>query len=174
MPSSRTADPGTHYLLKHWRESVPDDRLAHLIRDVARAQMRALHQRLLPMGVSFGHWTFLRILWMRDGLTQKELSDLAGVMESTTFSAMKAMEASGLIERRHLAGNRKSIHVFLTKTGRSLEKKLVPLAEEVNHISVRGISESTIVSLRKSLMLMIENLAAEEYKENTEGDREST
>ena len=152
----------THQLLKHWRESVPDDRLAHLVRDVARAQMRALQQRLAPYGVSFGHWTFLRILWIRDGLTQKELSDLAGVMEPTTFSAVKAMETMGLIERRQREGNRKNMHVFLTPAGRALEKKLVPLAEEVNHISMRGLSDKAAATLRKSLLSMIENLAAEE------------
>ncbi len=154
--------PDTLQLLKHWRESVPDDRLAHLIRDVARAQMRALQQRLTPHGVSFGHWTFLRILWIRDGLTQKELSDLAGVMEPTTFSAVKAMEQMGLIERRQLAGNRKNMHVFLTPAGRALEKTLVPLAEEVNRISVEGIPAKTVAVLRKSLLAMIENLAREE------------
>lgn len=152
----------TQKLLKHWRESVPQDRLAHLIRDVARAQQKALQQRLAQHGVSFGHWTFLRILWISDGLTQKELSDFAGVMEPTTFSAVKAMEQMGLIERRQLAGNRKNMHVFLTPAGRALEKKLVPLAEEVNAISVRGMPDKTVATLRKSLLLMIENLAAEE------------
>lgn len=160
----------THDLLRHWRESVPDDRLAHLIRDVARAQMRALQQRLTQHGVSFGHWTFLRILWIRDGLTQKELSDLAGVMEPTTFSAVKAMEQMGLIERRQLPGNRKNMHVYLTATGRALERKLVPLAEEVNHISVAGIPDKTVVLLRKALLTMIENLALEESGAAPEGE----
>jgi DNA-binding MarR family transcriptional regulator len=155
-------DHHTQTLLHHWREAVPDDRLAHLIRDVARAQMRALQQRLVPHGVSFGHWTFLRILWIRDGLTQKELSELAGVMEPTTFSAMKAMESAGLIERRHLPGNRKNIHVYLTAAGRALKQQLVPLAEEVNHISVDGIPDKTIALVRKSLLTMIENLAVDE------------
>ncbi|WP_137917454.1 MarR family transcriptional regulator [Hydrogenophaga sp. 2FB] len=152
----------TRHLLRHWREAVPQDRLAHLIRDVARAQMRALQVKLAVHGVSFGHWTFLRILWIQDGLTQRELSDLAGVMEPTTFSAVKAMEAMGLIERRQLAGNRKNMHVFLLPAGRSLEKLLVPLAEEVNQTSVRGISERSVALIRKSLLSMIENLAAEE------------
>jgi DNA-binding MarR family transcriptional regulator len=149
-------------LLQHWRESVPNDRLAHLIRDLARAQQRALQQRLAPFDVSFGHWTFLRILWLKDGLTQKELSDLAGVMEPTTFSAVRAMETMGLIERRQLAGNRKNMHVFLTDTGRALEKKLVPLAEEVNHISVAGLPAATVKSLRQTLLTMMENLAQDQ------------
>ena len=152
----------TLQVLRHWRESVPNDRLAHLIRDVARSQMRALQHRLSEHGVSFGHWTFLRILWNRDGLTQKELSDLAGVMEPTTFSAVKAMEQMGLIERRQLPGNRKNMHVFLTPAGRALEEALVPLAEEVNDISVRGIPEKDLAVLRRSLIMMIEDLAQEE------------
>jgi DNA-binding MarR family transcriptional regulator len=109
--------------------------------------------------VSFGHWTFLRILWLKDGLTQRELSELAGVMEPTTFAAVKAMEQMGLVERRQLAGNRKNMHVFLTRAGRALEKKLVPLAEEVNHISVAGSTEAQVQAMRQFLLLMLENLA---------------
>lgn len=153
---------GTERLLHHWREVLPDDRLAHLIRDVARMQMRALQQRLAMHDVSFGHWTFLRILWVNDGLTQRELSESAGVMEPTTFSAVKAMEAAGLIERRQLAGNRKNVHVFLTDKGRALEPLLVPMAEEVNAVSMRGMPPRTIDTVRKALLGMIENLAAED------------
>lgn len=154
----------TKALLHHWREILPKDRLAHLIRDVARMQTRALQTRLSEHGVSFGHWTFLRILWVQDGLTQRELSESAGVMEPTTFSAVKAMEGLGLIERRHLAGNRKNMHVFLTQKGRALEAALVPLAENVNAISVQGMSPRTIATVRKALLGMIENLADDESK----------
>ena len=125
--------------------------------------MRSLQQRLQVHDVSFGHWTFLRILWIQDGLTQRELSDLAGVMEPTTFVAVKAMEKMGLIERRQLPGNRKNMHVFLTPQGRSLQEVLVPLAEEVNRISVAGLSERSVADVRRSLLKMIENLAADEY-----------
>ena len=123
--------------------------------------MRALQTRLAEHGMSFGHWTFLRILWLKDGLTQRELSELAGVMEPTTFAAVKTMETMGLIERRQLAGNRKNMYVFLTRNGRALEKKLVPLAEEVNHISVAGSTEAQVQSLRQALLRMLENLAAD-------------
>jgi DNA-binding MarR family transcriptional regulator len=138
-------------LLQHWREAVPEDRLAHLIRDVARAEH----------GVSFGHWTFLRILWLKDGLTQRDLSELAGVMEPTTFAAVKAMEGMGLVERRQLAGNRKNMHVFLTRAGRGLQKKLVPLAEEVNRISVAGSSAAQVQATRQFLLKVLENLASD-------------
>ncbi len=152
----------TQNILHHWREAVPNDRLAHLIRDAARAFHRALQVRLAQHGVPFGHWTFLRILWESDGLTQKELSERAGVMEPTTFSAMKAMEALGYIERRQLPTNKKNMYVHLTDQGRALKKLLVPLAEETNNVSIEGISGDDLKTTRRVLLAMIENLARDE------------
>src|SRR5258705_2459548 len=142
----------TQEILRHWREAVPEDRLAHLVKDATRALVRALQMRLVEHGVSFGHWTFLRILWEHDGLTQRELSVHAGVMEPTTFSALKAMEQLGYITRRQMPDNRKNIYVFLTAKGRALKEKLVPLAEEVNRVAVTGISPADIARSREILI----------------------
>ena len=152
----------TQNIIHHWREAVPDDRLAHLIRDASRAFRRALQIRLARHGVPFGHWRFLRILWDTDGLTQKELSARAGVMEPTTFTAMKAMEALGYIERRQLATNKKNVYNYLTDTGRALKNRLVPLAEDTNHISIRNVDPAALAIARRVLLSMIENLAQDE------------
>jgi DNA-binding MarR family transcriptional regulator len=151
----------TRHILRHWQEAVPNDRLAHLVRDAGRAYTRALQVRLAQHDVPFGHWTFLRILWEKDGITQRELSDRAGVMEPTTFSAIKNMEALGYVERRQLLDNKKNMYVFLTPLGRSLKKKLIPLAEETNHVSIRGVSAADIQTTRHVLLAILNNLASE-------------
>ena len=158
----KRASSGTQSILRHWREAVPDDRLAHLVKDATRALVRALQMRLAAHAVSFGHWTFLRILWEGDGLTQRELSEQAGVMEPTTFSALKAMERLGYIRRRRLGGDRKKIYVLLTPKGRRLRRQLVPLAEDVNNIAVRGVRAAEIPVARGVLLAIIENLARDE------------
>ena len=146
-------------ILHHWREAVPDDRFAHLVKDATRSFQRSLQMRLADFEVPFGHWTFLRVLWEHDGLTQKQLSDEVGVMEPTTFAAVKAMESRGWVERRQLAKNRKNVHVFLTGTGRALKAKLVPLAEEVNCLAVAGLSPEDISTARRVLLAIITQLA---------------
>jgi MarR family transcriptional regulator, organic hydroperoxide resistance regulator len=125
--------------VKPWQKAIPKDRLAHLIKDATRSLVRALSLRLAEHEVSFGHWTFLRILWEHDGLTQRELSEQAGVMEPTTFSAIKAMEELGYVTRRQMPENRKNVYVHLTPQGRALKERLVPLAEEVNRVATRGV-----------------------------------
>ncbi len=157
-------DADTERLLRHWRDAVPNDRMAHLVKDATRALVRALQMRLAEHDVSFGHWTFLRILWEDDGLTQRELSREAGVMEPTTFAALKAMEARGYVVRRQLAGNRRKVHIFLTAQGRALKRRLVPLAEDVNRIAVRGVAVADIVATRKTLLAVLVNLARDELQ----------
>lgn len=154
----------TEAILRHWREAVPNDRLAHLVKDAARALVRALGVRLAEHKVSFGHWAFLRILWEGDGLTQRELSEQAGVMEPTTFAAIKAMERLGYVTRRQLGNDRKKVYVFLTPKGRMLKSRLVPLAEDVNNIAVEGLAPEQIATARKVLLAIIENMARDEQE----------
>jgi DNA-binding MarR family transcriptional regulator len=154
----------TQRLLRHWREAVPDDRMAHLVKDATRALVRALQTRLATRGVPFGHWTFLRILWESEGLTQRELSREAGVMEPTTFTALKAMESRGYVVRRQRAGNRRKVHIFLTAKGRSLKRTLVPLAEAVNRVAVRGVASGDIAATRRTLVSVLVNLARDEMR----------
>lgn len=164
MPTStpaREADISKR-LLKHWHEAVPNDRMAHLVKDATRSFLRSLQARLTPHGVSLGHWTFLRILWEQDGITQRVLSHEAGVMEPTTVVALRGMEQLGYITRERLPDNRKNIYVFLTPRGKGLKKKLVPLAEEVNALAVRRMSAADVAHTRRCLLLMLDNLASDE------------
>ncbi|HEX9395978.1 MAG TPA: MarR family transcriptional regulator [Burkholderiales bacterium] len=108
--------------------------------------------------MSFGHWTFLRILWERDGHTQRELSGEAGVMEPTTAAALKAMEKLGYVSRSRRGGNRKNVHVHLTRKGRALRARLEPLAEEVNRMAVRGVRAGDVAAMRRALLAIIGNL----------------
>lgn len=152
----------TTHILRRWRETVPNDRMAHLIRDTERAFRKALQMRLATYEVPFGHWVFLRVLWVSDGITQKELSEHAGVMEPTTFAAMKAMELRGYIVRKQLLTNRKNVYIHLTAKGRALKNKLAPLAEETNRVSTRNVPPEDLAITRRVLLSMLENLAADE------------
>ena len=155
-------------VLRHWHEAVPDDRMAHLVKDASRAFLRSLQTRLAAHGVSLGHWVFLRILWQCDVaragptksalLTKRELSIEAGVMESTTFVALRAMAALGHVVLEQAPDNRKNVYVRLTPQGRALEQVLVPLAREVNGVALAGLADADIAATRRCLLAMVDNL----------------
>jgi DNA-binding MarR family transcriptional regulator len=145
-------------ILSHWQQTLGEDRIAHLIKDTSKSLLRGLQDRIAEHGVSIGHWFFLRVLWHKDGLTKRELSIQAGVMEPTTFTALNAMQAAGLIEFHKHDGNKKNIYVFLTPKGKALEQVLIPLAEEVNDVAAQGISLDDLKTTRRVLLQMLENL----------------
>jgi DNA-binding MarR family transcriptional regulator len=98
-------------VLRHWHEAVPNDRIAHLVKDATRAFLRSLQIRLARHDVQLGHWAFLRVLWQRDGITKRELSFEAGVMEPTTVVALRSMESLGYVTLQQLPENRKKVYV---------------------------------------------------------------
>lgn len=106
------------------------------------------------------------MLWTYDGITQRQLSQEVGVMEPTTFSAVRTLESLGVVERRRLDGNRKNNYVYLTKKGHGLQQKLLPLAEVVNSVSVHGIPEEDIATISRVLRAIIGNLAQDESESN--------
>jgi DNA-binding MarR family transcriptional regulator len=134
------------------------DRLAHLVKDASKLLYRALQTRLAKHSIAYGHWTFLRILWKRDAISQTELSQLAGVMTPSTFSAVRSMEQLGYVVRRQKRSNRKKIYIHLTPAGRALERELVPLAIEVNRIATNGLTKREVAHFRNVLINMIKKL----------------
>ncbi|MPZ38058.1 MAG: MarR family transcriptional regulator [Rhizobiales bacterium] len=134
------------------------DRLAHLVKDAGKALSRALQVRLAERSVAYGHWKFLRILWKHDGISQTELSRLAGVMTPSTFAAVQSMEELGYIVRKRKPENRKTIYIWLTPAGKALEADLVPLAIDVNRVATKGLSLRQIDEFRNTLIKIIDNL----------------
>jgi DNA-binding MarR family transcriptional regulator len=155
-PVEKTAE-----IAKHWRDVLHDERMTHLIKDAFRCTSSALQRRLRKYSVLYGHWTFLRILWQTDGVTQRQLADRAGVTEPATFSALQAMEKIGYITRQKMPDNKKQIRVFLTPKGTALRAQIVPAAEEINRIALAGISAEDVAATRRTLLALVENLAGD-------------
>jgi DNA-binding MarR family transcriptional regulator len=161
-PRATKANGGVWRVGNNSANAAHEERFAHLVKLAARGLARALQMRLTEHAVSYGHWTFLRILWEEEGLTQRELSARAGVMEPTTFAALKAMAQRGYVTRRRNPQSRKEMQVFLTPQGRALQAKLVLLAEEINDVALRGVAAADIAATRRTLLALINNLLADE------------
>ncbi len=144
---------------RHWREVLHDERITHVIKSAFRCTSSALQRSLRKHSVLYGHWTFLRILWQTDGVTQRQLSEQAGVTEPSTFSALQAMEKLGYITRQKMPDNKKQIRVFLTSKGTALRSQIVPAAEVINRVALAGIPPEDIAVTRRTLLALVENLA---------------
>src|ERR1700734_932703 len=130
----------------------------YLVRDAHRAFQRLLERRIGPFGVTRGQWYFLRVLWITDGLSQRELSARVGMMEPTTVIALRSMEKSGLIRRVRGDDDRRKVRVFLTAKAKRLRGELLGVARTITDEAEEGVAPRDLAAFRRIVARMTENL----------------
>jgi len=140
-PSDGVQEEGVN---EHRPALAPEASVAFQVRRAHLAFERMMTVRLSKHGVKAGYYNYLRALWIREGVTQKELSDATRVTETTTVAMLKGMANEGLIDRVRDEVDQRKIVVTLTELGKSLEPALMPYAIEINGIATRGISPAQV------------------------------
>lgn len=82
------------------------------------------------------------------------------------------MEKKGLIERRMLNGNRRTLHVFLTEQGKSSRDLVKTAFSCIEDQGVSGISPEEYDAFMKTCRKIYENLMKPEQNEKLEEERE--
>lgn len=132
--------------------------IGHLTRVNFRVFSRVLEQLTLPHGVSSGQWRLLRVLWEKDNITQRELSDQAGTTEATTAIAVRSLVEAKLATRVPSKKDKRKVHIRLTAHARRLKDKLMPEVIKVNEIAMAGIDPQEVAITRKVLAQSYKNL----------------
>jgi len=140
------------------RAFPPELSSGYLVRDAQRAFQDLLEKRIAPFGVTRGQWYFLRVLWIEDGLSQRELSARVGMMEPTTVIALRGMEKAGLIRRVRSREDRRRARVSLTPQGRRLQRRLLPVARRIVEQAEKGIDRRSLETFRAAITRMTRNL----------------
>ncbi len=129
-----------------------------LVRDANRAFQRLLEKRIAAHGLKRGQWYFLRVLWIEDGLTQRELSARVGTMEPTTVIALRSMEKSGLVRRVRDADDKRKSQVWLTPKAKRMRSDLLRIARGITDEAETGISRDELAQFRRVIARMTANL----------------
>ena len=139
----------------------PEESLGYQVRRCHRRFDRLLNAVLAREGLKAGYWYYLRVLWLEDGLTQKQLSDRTNVAENTTAVMINGMVADGLVERRQQLGDRRKQNIVLTERGRELETRLMHHATSINDLASADIPADEVAICLSVLARVSRNLAAE-------------
>ena len=135
--------------------------LAFLTREITMYYTRNLQNAIAPYGILIGQYHFLRVLWEKDEITQRELAATVGMKESTTFTALAGMEKQGLLTRKRDSDDRRKMTVKLTDKGRGLKPKLIPIAKAVNDRPLTGLAPEQVSDLKTMLETLRNNLVGE-------------
>jgi MarR family transcriptional regulator, organic hydroperoxide resistance regulator len=136
----------------------PHRSLGHQVRRCHRMFDRVLSAHLVNHDLNSGFWYYLRALWIQDGRTQKELSDVTNVAENTTVTMINLMIERGLVERARDPVDGRKLRISLTPRGRKLETELIRYAVGINALATEGIARSDVETCLSVLTRVAENL----------------
>lgn len=137
---------------------VAETSLINLLSQICRLEHARSHELLDELGLYRGQHRILFALWKQDGLTHTELSEYAHVKPATITTTIQRMEAAGLIERRHDAEDQRISRVFLTETGRGLQRDVEKMSEKIEGEVFAEITQQEQMLLRRLFLQMRDNL----------------
>lgn len=139
---------------------VVDNALGFWIHRVYQASRNEMFRRFREVGedVTPEQWAVLIRLWERDRRPQSELSDATFRDRPTMSRILDGMEERGLLERHVDPDDSRVRIVRLTRKGKALQPKLVPVAQDIVERMVHGIDERALSTTRETLRRMFANL----------------
>ncbi len=103
-------------------------------------------------------WIVLVQLWREDGQSQSALSELTLRDRPTMSRILDTMEKSGLVERAINDRDARSRLIRLTRKGKALQAKLVPVAKQLIARLEADIAERDLEVTHRTLARMFANL----------------
>ena len=138
--------------------ALTDRSLSFLVRQAHRAFVTRLADRLVPHGVSAAEWAVLRRLWQQEGFTQVDLADRMRVRKASLTAVLTSLERKGFMRRTRRGEDLRKYHLYLTKRGRELKEKLLPIGAAINREAVAGIDPHDAALVAFLLEKVVANL----------------
>lgn len=140
--------------------TAPLFKFGYLVHDVSRIRRTVMDQAMRPLGITRSQWTVLSALSRggNDGMMQVDLARLLELGKVTVGGLIDRLEATGHVERRSDASDRRVKRVFITEQGFGLLDAMIALAAQLNDRILEGISrehqrdaENVLYKVKKNL-----------------------
>lgn len=132
-----------------------------LMANQALVQKRII-EKLKDTNLTIGQPKVLDFLKEQDGISQKDIAKGCMIEQASLTSILHRMEDLGMIERKMINGNRRSLYVYLTEYGRELALKVDNAFKEIESNAFAGISEEEIKQFMKIFLKIEGNLLGRE------------
>ncbi|MEU8577432.1 MarR family winged helix-turn-helix transcriptional regulator [Streptomyces asoensis] len=128
----------------HLPDAARDGRLSYAVFQLARAHRGHAAAMLRALNLHPGQELLLMQLFDRDGQTQGELLERAGLDHSTVSKSLRRMQEAGLLTREPAAHDRRVMVVSLTDAGRALREPIADMWRTLERISVRDLTPEQV------------------------------
>lgn len=119
---------------------------------------KKLFSYLKPSDLTLGQPKVLDYLKDHDGMTQKDIAKACEIEPTSAARVLQGMEDKGIIERKRLNGNRRSLHVFLTGEGQKLQREVEEAFQKLEQEAFYGMNSEEISCFMDAFSRIYNNL----------------
>ena len=136
--------------------------IGFMVNRTAKTIVKAMDTELRKkVGITFGQWKVIVMLYNQNGLTQKEIADRLDLEGPTLIPIIDKMEKEGFVVRRVDATDRRNNRIYYTEKSSELWDKMIECALKIRQVSIRDISEEDIVFMISILEKIRHNIKLE-------------
>lgn len=142
------------------RPSAQQFTFGYLVHDVSRIRRTIMDLLMRPYDITRSQWSVLSTLSRagNDGMMQVDLARLMEVGKVTVGGLIDRLEASGHVERRADAYDRRAKRVFITEQGFEIIRLMIELASVVNRRILEGVTDDDLKVCENVLLRVKKNL----------------
>lgn len=129
---------------------------------------KALVSSVKDTGLTPGQPKILDYLLHHDGAIQKEIAMFCHIEPASLTAILNGMENKGYIERRTINNNRRSLHVYLTETGKKYADRLNLEFARIESKALNGFNEADTQQLYDLLGRIFQNMVNIQKKEGSD------
>ncbi|MCQ1530417.1 MarR family winged helix-turn-helix transcriptional regulator [Lutispora saccharofermentans] len=132
--------------------------MGHITENAIKQISEAFGRRLQDTGITRVQWIALYYVKAKGRISQRDLSNLMNVKDSSAGRLIDRLERDGLIERERNDFDRRVIYIKLTDKGDQLISDLMPIGLRFNDDLLKGIDEQELMIYEKVLNKMLSNV----------------
>lgn len=155
-PKDKTAPKAKNPVAKQFR-------FGYLVHDVSRTRRTLMDAYMRPSGVTRSQWSVLSALSRStgDGMTQVDLARLLDIGKVTVGGLVDRLEATGYVERRPDATDRRAKLVYVTDKGYEVITLMIRVSNKMNKKILDGVTDEDLEIVERVLMRVKENIREE-------------
>lgn len=142
------------------RTPVKQFRFGYLVHDVSRTRRTLMDHYMRPLGITRSQWSMLSTLSRggNDGMMQVDIARLLDVGKVSIGGLIDRLEATGHVERRPDATDRRAKRVFITDQGYRMLSQMVVVATELNALILDQVTREDLQVVEKVLKQVKANI----------------
>jgi len=138
-----------------------ESNLGGLLGKSSRLLANAFNNDLSEHTLTIAQWTLLALLWERDHQSQKELQTELLKDKASVTSLVNTLIKNGFVSKRANENDKRSFIVSLSKKGKQIQEKTVPLAMKNIIKATQDIDPEALATTTRVLTQIITNLTKE-------------